>query len=1076
MVFCCAVALPAQEANLEPTGPAEAEERVEDLFLATLEQDLATADESELLLWARDLRLSTQGGSDQLRQRILAYYDVSATTGAAREPPPVGRSFIQIKTARRTAFEDIAGEDTLRLIGGVDVQMVDEGVEHRIQANELILNLANDQLSARGNVTYIVTRSDGVERFQGDLLVFQVEDWDGVFLRGFSEIESDEASEEVDFSIRSGRISRSPEEIVVIEAGSITSSDADPPNYRIAARRIWLLAPGEWGLRNAVLYVGRVPTFYLPQFFIPGDRLFFHPSVGVRSREGTYIQTTTYIFGSSNEVDAPISLLRLAQTPGEEDREREGLFLRIVEEPRRSEPDDWRLRVLFDWYGRLGIYTALDGELPELGGLKSFNFNVGLARTRNIYDRNGLLTPYYRGPSDRALTSVNNGWFLNTKLPLRYETTLAFSGSNERIDGSVDFRHFSDPRFLEDFEDRAESMDWGFILSPDRQITDETERVTLPTWTATAKYEPEITALDPWVTSLSLERITASTTWRSKDNQNPPAASALTTVQSSPDAQFFYPTVATFPEIRLQVNGRVVDVARNPDASPQQQPEIEQDQQSLRPPWMQGPQSDDKVPPRLRLPDPAADAAGIQVGRSGNVTLDYSLAPTLQVDHWFEDTLVIEPADVEFESDYTTTETRNKGQLSSTYTLFDELFSAKADLSATQRYRSVQGQSSNLDSVRKSAATFTGLSSSQTSSVTLTPITGLALIYSLQSDLWSYALTRFDASGDPRYKWNQPKWSRSSIDRHEVRLNASVEPAIGTQSLELSADVPPLAQNYTGLMSSRVGPLTSTLSGGLTEDDDGVLQPKDLEQGHQLDLTETISAKSTITYDVDAVVVSRVTAEAKLGPFTSTANFRRQRDASFTPGAGWATTGEQRLRIETLSFVLSPSNRIFRFWRNRVAIQPLLTASLQLNPIRPNQSTAAVSWGVDLDVFRFLDVSAQMRSENNTVYRYIRSYADKLGVAPRSFVSDIIDGFRFGDRKAREQSTFKLASFRFDAIHDLNDWELIVSYKGEPKLDSTASSQAFRWSSTFEVVLQWKSIEELRREIDVKDGKLTGVQ
>ena len=1090
IVCCCVAVLPAQEANLESAEraealaeapsetPPEAEARVADLFLATLAQDVATADESELLLWARDLGLSTRGGADQLRQRILAHYGAPATTADARRPPADGRSLIRIKTARRTAFEEIAGEDTLRLIGGVDVQMVDEGVEHRIQADELILNLANDQLSARGGVAYTVTRPDGVERFEGELLVFRVEDWDGVFLRGFSAIAPDQETEEIDFSIQSGRISRSPEEIVVIDGGSITSSDADPPNYRIAARRIWLLAPGEWGLRSAVLYVGRVPTFYLPQFFLPGDRLFFHPSVGRRDREGVYVQTTTYIFGSSDEVEAPISLLRLAQTPDENDREREGLFLRIVETPRRNQPDDWRLRVLFDWYGRLGIYTALDGELPGFGGLAAFDFNLGIARTRNIYNFNGLRTPYYPTPNGGALVSPNRGWFLNTELPLRYETELAFSGKTERIDGSFEFRHFSDPRFLKDFKDRAEAMDWGFILSPERQIVDETTSVTLPTWSATAKYTPEIAALDPWITSLSLERIGVSTTWRSKNNRNLPPASALTTVQSSPDAQFFYPTVATFPELRLQIAGRLIDLAREPVTPPETEERAETAavERELRPPWAPSAEPDDEEAPRLRLPDPAANAAGIQVGASGNVTLGYSLEPTLRIDHWFEDTLVTEPAAVDFERDYTTTETRNKGQLSSTYTLFGELVSAKADLSATQRYRSVEGQSGDLDSVRKSAATFTGFNSLQTSSVTLTPITGLALVYSLQSDLWTYSLTRFERSGDAKYDWTQPEWSRSSVDRHEARLNASVEPAIGAQSLQLSADIPPRAQNYNGSLSSRVGPLTSTLSAGFTEDAKGALQPKDLEQGHRLDLNDAIGAKGTITYDLDAVVVNRVTAEVKLGPFTTSANFRRRQGASFARGVGWSATGEQRLRAESLTFALGAKDRVFRFWRNRVTIKPLVTASLTLDAIRPNQSTAAVSYGLKIDVFRFLDVNLQARSENNAVYRYFPAYADRLGVEPRPFVSDILDGFRFDDRAARERSSFNLASFRLDAIHDLNDWELIVSYSGKPELDKAAASRAYRWSSTFEVVLRWKPIEELRREIKFKDEELKSVQ
>jgi hypothetical protein len=51
-------------------------------------------------------------------------------------------------------------------------------------------------------------------------------------------------------------------------------------------------------------------------------------------------------------------------------------------------------------------------------------------------------------------------------------------------------------------------------------------------------------------------------------------------------------------------------------------------------------------------------------------------------------------------------------------------------------------------------------------------------------------------------------------------------------------------------------------------------------------------------------------------------------------------------------------------------------------------------------------------------------------------------------------------------IHHLGDWELILDYEGEQVLETqTGGSEQFVWSPVFSIILQWKPIPEIRKEI-----------
>jgi len=339
-----------------------------ELFRSTLVQDIATAPFYELIGWLESVGLSTRGDRSALAERLYDFYAVTdaeldrhtaAQPSASTDNPP-----LVIDSASRTRYftlEEI-DERYVRLSGGVLVTLRDDeqGAVHRIEADEVTYNEDQQTLAASGSVIYTLERGDTVERFTGEALTVELDTWEGAFVQGVTERARTIEGEEIDFAFSGTYITRSIDDVIVLDDGRITSSQAVPPNYEIRANKIWVLAPGEWGLRNAYLYVGRVPIFYVPFFFKPGNELFFNPAIGTRDRSGTFIQTTTYLIGAPEEQTSAFSLLQLAEEAGEQaDRRIEGLYLVPSEESHRTEPSTpsgsgSTMRVLADVYTKLG--------------------------------------------------------------------------------------------------------------------------------------------------------------------------------------------------------------------------------------------------------------------------------------------------------------------------------------------------------------------------------------------------------------------------------------------------------------------------------------------------------------------------------------------------------------------------------------------------------------------------------------------------------------------------------------------------------------------------------------------------
>lgn len=1066
------------------------------LFERTLTSDVETAERQELIDWAGSLGLSTRGTRREVENRILAYYGVQRRVTAPEEERD-GVS-MRIERARGSRFFDIeqADERNLRLVGGVRLTVEDEGVVHTIEAEEILINVEKNTLAARGGVVYVVRRADGEESFRGDEIVFRIETWEGIFVRGITETRDRIEEEEIDFFVEGRRISRSEEEIILVERGTITSSSAEPPNWRIRASRIWILAPGEWGLRHAVLYVGRVPMFYLPFFFLPGDRLFFHPVAGTRTRDGAFIQTTTYFFGKREDDDPPISIMRIAETPDESERVIQGLFLRIPEEPREPQRPDWSLKFMADVYTTLGGYSGVAGSMPNLGPLSTFDWRLGLGVSRNIYFENEQYSNYYV-EEGIAKQHWNSGFFLGSPVPYRYETETRGRARFQSLTVNWNFLLLSDPEFRRDFHERSERMDWAFLLSPSDEEPERTAAsVTSLNWEAGLTWNPSVRPLNPWITSFSVSQFRSQVAWRTREDRrdDPDWAAAVLRPESdkSPERTFFYPQSVLLPELQMRLAGTFWEYPPRPGATASPDPgetPVEEDESDradrhpLRPPWEgDAPDREDEREELFRLPERVRNLAGIQDPESGRVTFSYNLQPTLRNDRFTDNRDWVTGTDVDTTWRYNTFQTRNRGQLVLDMRARDRLATASSTLSMDHRYQGLdimadvdeaERERLELDTFR-----FRGFTANQASQITLFPLRRVepleasSLRYSISSLVYENRFVEVDEAGDPRYETRWGEWNEDDITGHQTRAQVLWSLWSATQSLTATSDLPPRDRTYLGELKVVTGPLTTTLSGGYREIEDE-WKPDNVVQTHLLQFYEgKLRAEQRLEYDVEEEELLQSRSSLRVWPLTMSLLGQRTEGFDFDPSLGWVRNEEEQFRWTRYTLGLKGEHSIQR-WYRRVNLTLQGEVALDVDLLRYSNTGMTLEYGFRLDVYRFLRLDLMARSRNDFMYQYVRPLSEEVGRTHRSFLEDLANGLNIFDRDAREESLFKMDSLRFSAVHDLQDWELEITYRGSPELDSTGPQQRYEWRSILAIMLRWRPISELRRAVQVdQDGSV----
>lgn len=1059
------------------------------LFDRTLRQDIESAGFYELVSWLDRLGLSTRGGRDELAVRLYEHYGLipPAAEGDVQEPR------IIVDAAQRSQYFTIdqTEERYIRLTGGVTVRLndADQGVVHNLSADEIVFNQDENEVNATGNVEYILERDDSTEKFSGDAVTIDLDDWRGSFLDGVTERSTTVEDSEVDFFFTGEYITRSAQDIVVMEDGTITSSTADPPNYHLTAEKIWVLAPGEWGLRGAVLRVGRVPLFYFPFFFRPGDRLFFNPAFGKRDREGRFIQTTTYLIGKPEADETPLSFLRIAEQEGE-DRplEIDGLYLREATSPAREFPPGWSLKAMTDVYSALGAFLGIKGAFSGIGPITQIDFYAGAAISRNIYaysfqGETATYSPFYLdGESPRSVLNMTT--IGDVQIPIRAGVNTRLGMGSGPLTGSLRFAYYTDSMFLRDFDQRSEQINWLKFLGQAADEPTAAGEISSFEWSLTSSYRPRLPALAPWVDRLQVQEASTALTWRRKSIDVADLSDEIAAADGSPDAYFFVPERLRLPSINLSLAGRLFDYPR---IRPTERPEVGGDGvgTTVRPPWPQ--QGEDEQPDEqgpLRVPEIRRDFTTPSSPSATSATVRYSLVPSSTVEHVTPSTSWRSPEDVALEFAYSSASARGNASIDYSLTLANALASIRGSLSGIGQYRTVFNRGNSVDeatwqSQERQSYSFNSLASTNNLSISVQPLRGFAawsattISYTLNLLLYRIALESVDPDGAPIYETQTIDWDEESVRSHQLSLNLALSTP-DSQRLSVSASLPPRTPQVSGNLTLTAGPVSVQASTGIREDQNGEWVPQQLATSQTITIAPTFTVGNSLTYDLENREFGSDTATVSYGQTRVSATAASTEGYTFGgPGVGWTRDDDRRLRLTRGTLSSSFQSEPAPFYRNRIRAGVSSSFDWSMNLLRFTENSLRTRFTGSLYIHEFLDLSLSMASSNLQTYAYFGPLAAAVGRQRESVIRDLFKSVNYFDRADRIESPFNLDRITVTATHHLEDWDLDLSYSGLPQLVTGDGDPRYEWNAQFAASLQWRPIPELKSRFAVDDDEIT---
>jgi len=1072
-----------------------------------IDMDIRTSTLSELAAWCRSLKLSEGGTSADLARRLRDYFKISGQTPQDAESGEDKRKIITIESARSTEYFKIEAinEDYARLSGEVRISLKDGDAVHRIKAWNILFNRSRNIITATGGVEYVKEEGEKIEIFRGESITVDLDNWSSVFLGGVSErsLQSDKTT----YKFAGTVISRDEEEVIVLNKAVIGSANNEESLWSLNASRVWLLPGSDFAVFNAVLKVGEVPMLYIPFFFFPADELIFHPVIGYRTREGTYVQTTTYLLGRPKvDPNSQSSLTRILGNSNDMEKKREGLFLRSMGK-KKVDPNKTSLKTMVDYYTNLGTYIGTDLEMPSKGILGALNLSMGIGLTRTVYPIGGNYTPFY--PDYDGSTDKNHSNLFSKEVPFRYRLKTNSSVSGKYGGFSWELPYYSDPLVDSDFLKRAEDMDWVSMLQKGAAVEpDETTQSRLGSysWRFTSQVNPRFPSMSPYINSISISSISSTVSFRIVNTS--PSSSDIRFY--SPNSSFYVPDTATLYSMNVTVAGTPLSfgesaASRTDDKSDAtEQPDPFKDIGVPRSPFenmqkedtQKKDQTDKLVPPELNQ--------RFELPRTGSVkmSLDYRVAPsgasTLKFNSYkWKQYDEIDWGDISsilnsFGGDASTTVNVNHSE-----NFFSNSFSYMGNGTwrqygylneeAEEYLTSGVPDPKKIDDAKLKEYRQSFFSTSYSVSSTLRPVYRNPIFGSsnLQYNLKGLAVrSKFDeknSTGDnPQWDLDYGEWTKEKIDSHQFSSNVLALVMDKTQTFSLAATLPPKDSELTWRTGLRIW---------ITETDANqrILFPGDEEKRkvEPLYATERINFGTYGSFTQSAVLnteekeFTSLTSSLNLSKWGITAAYAasRMRGYEYIPPDGTGNTGGwvQKAGEETLQsrdFTLSYSKNISmkELWKNRMQFTVNTSSRLFLDLQRYTNSNFTFSLGYTLGINKFIDLSMSASSENSSIYRYLRN-TPLFNDAPidipegpqNSLFYDLLNSFRFDDIQLRESSGFKMKNFRIAATHYLGDWNAILSWNMSPYRPLNTRHYEINNEVTF--LVQWIPINEFKTDL-----------
>jgi hypothetical protein len=942
-------------------------------------------------------------------------------------------------------------------------------------------------------VVYVKEGGGVVESFSGQALTLSLDTYTGVFLGGLTERAM--AGSERTYRFTGNVISRAEEDVTVMEDAVITNPKTEQAYWSISASKLWLLPGSEWAILNAVLRVGEIPMLYIPFFFIPGDQLVFHPVLGYRSREGSFLQTTTYILGRPKvSASSENSIVRILGTGDDSERRREGMFLRSL--GKRQKPmEEPRLSLLFDAYTNLGAYLGTEASLPKLGVLSSSTLSAGIGLTRNVFKvSNEYYTPFaqFDGSSD-----WNTSRFLFWPLPVRYrfKSEGSLRGSAGSLTWSLPF--YSDPFIDQDFLNRSEQMDWVTLLKQGAAVEDPAAKIGVLTG-----YELRLGAspvlsfpsLSPYLASLSVSNASSALIFRTRTS----AGSAAT---PDPKRSFFYPDRLTIISLSAAAAGTPFTFSGGTGAgstdsaagaAADDRDTIPELVQAARPPW-EAPERPLPKTESVPLSPPVLSQRfepAVQPD-STKLSLNYRISPSGSSEVLFHSQPWKEREDVRWDDLSSLSSTvRTDGEVSVQATGPGEHISGTWKLASGlgwQGYAYMNEKAGDYDTQAKRDSALlrayrsTFFTTTSEAALIAKPFKGdpvwgaSSFQYTLKNLL---AKSAFEGTpGDPRWNILYGAWTKEDLEFH--RLAAQVGALIRNypQNLTLSLDLPP----EDSLLSAKAD---LRAYGSLTAISASVVDPFETPLFEPISFSETLDFggkrlfRQSFVYDTKLEAFTSFNTVLTLGAFSTAYSAAYSMAYQIEEGFGWKyAPGAERLLPKAFSMDYLFSRKLDWAFPSKMSAGVDVDTRLHLDLQRYTYSTFNFSLACTLKIADFLDLTISAKSSNAVFFRYLQDlpWWDTPVDLPgeKNLLVDLVDSFRFDDENLRKKSGFKLKSFGLAAVHYMGDWNAKLGIDLSPYLDRTSLPFRYNYNTQVSFLVQWIPISEIKTEIKSdKDGFL----
>ncbi|UTC51823.1 LPS-assembly protein LptD [Treponema sp. OMZ 855] len=1007
----------------------------------------------------------------------------------------------QVPVTTEEAQKAIEGkkDDIIVFTGGVSVSVKEGSSVSTIESDKLVYNRSENTIEAEGNVRYSrkTGGSEGAEEFTGELLLFNIDEMEGIFLDGTIK-QAPRKQGQNPFTIQSATVGRDSSGTTGFKDAAL-STNPDPdeePLWSIRASRIWLLPGNELAFANGYFSIGIVPILYLPFFYHPADEMVVHPVFGFRSREGYFLQTTTYLLGRKpldTDSKKSGSFSNFMKSDRLKKQERIGLFFKNLDED-ATDISPAYIKLIADTYSQLGGLVGIDGKIiPKNTPISQLDFSLffGMSRTLFPLNRIGIdgitHTTYYTN----GKRYYNKSFFLGMPLPFRYRAHINFGISQAPFQLSINVPFVSDPYFKKDFFDRSEDMNWfNYLLNKDKLAKGaDIGMESSYSWKLNGSIRPSFKKISPWISSFNLDTASLTVNFSSKET-NPPATGEEA---YAPQRVFFYPSLFK-PEGKISIAGTLLSntlfnekpAKKIPDVEGIDHPFITKDKTSSDTGKTENTDKKEYFDTFVPVFKPVY---GKEFDHSITYSLTYSGDFSALQETTFASSQWNKPEDIRWQ-DYESRYYQLKGSagLKGTLSYSQNLITLSSNLIISGNY---QRHPWTRDVSKKPILELNNFKANvytlkNENSVTVNPFVYNDLFKPIS---FSWSITEILAKNTFTGSYSNPKWETQGVKWNKDFITAHTGSAVFgvilaekyTQKITFSMNLPPLLQAYSTSLNVSFPYGTLTASTKLFEKEN--VADKWAWEPFKADVTWTLphDIRTAQTYIYNIQEKSNERLHITFGWkyisafYTQSREIPQKLDPSLKT---WVLDGtEKRFIPFALGFSFSNTSNPFTIyaWKNRIKIQLGLSSTLQFNLVRITDSYFTFAPKIIFNIHEFWDFSFGSSSRNDVIARYFQKALNLPIVIPgnTNVLTDLVESFYFWDTSKREASGFKLQSLDIGLTHYLKDWTLKFNCEIKPQLKNVGARKYYEFSPTITFAVEWKPIGDIKVEAKKKDGKFS---